>query len=292
MQDDWEVWQPFTVEAGLRLDWHNVYGRFLLPRLMLLWKPLAGLELRSGLGWGYKIPDFFNAQAEENGYLHVAAASGSLLPARALSISGDVYYHRTFTNGLSLSWDQGIYITRLNHALVDTAQQAGLSTGSIVFANAPAPIVTTALESNVHLQLSPWEAYFGYTFIHAVRRYDKLHPDLPLTPRGRFVSTLLWHRDGVKCGIEAFYTGHQHLDDGTLTRANWTFDLMVARQFSRFLILLNAENITDTRQSRWGPLFTGSPAHPQFKEIYAPLDGRVINISVKWDILGKAEQDD
>lgn len=293
LQDDWRVLNKLTLEAGFRLDRHNRYGYFLLPRLMVLWKPLPGLQLRGGLGWGYKIPSFFNAQAEEDGYLHLISPSGKLLPAKALSISGDIYYHRTFANGLSLSVDQGLYVTQLRHALVDTADQTSFSNGAIRFLNAPAPVFTTALETNVHLEVSHGEAYLGYTFLHAIRKYDLLHPQLPLMPRGRFVSTWLWHfPEGWKFGLEGFYTGHQYLDDGSLTRSYWTFDVMVAKTFSQFTILGNVENITDARQSRWGPLFTGSRAQPRFQEIYAPLDGRVINVSVKWNILGGKDEDD
>jgi outer membrane receptor for ferrienterochelin and colicins len=35
------------------------------------------------------------------------------------------------------------------------------------------------------------------------------------------------------------------------------------------------------RQTRYEPLFTGSLANPSFNDIYAPLDGFVINGGVK-----------
>lgn len=45
--------------------------------------------------------------------------------------------------------------------------------------------------------------------------------------------------------------------------------------------MVNAENFTDTRQSRFGPLYSGTMAHPVFKELYAPVEGIVGNIALR-----------
>lgn len=37
----------------------------------------------------------------------------------------------------------------------------------------------------------------------------------------------------------------------------------------------------DTRQTRFDAIYTGSIQNPEFKDIYAPLDGFVINGGVK-----------
>jgi iron complex outermembrane receptor protein len=46
-------------------------------------------------------------------------------------------------------------------------------------------------------------------------------------------------------------------------------------------MFLNFENLTDTRQTRWEPLYTGPLTNPIFNDIYAPLDGYVINGGIK-----------
>ena len=46
-------------------------------------------------------------------------------------------------------------------------------------------------------------------------------------------------------------------------------------------LFLNFENFTDTRQSRYGSIYSGPISDPQFTDIYAPLDGFVINGGVK-----------
>ena len=44
-----------------------------------------------------------------------------------------------------------------------------------------------------------------------------------------------------------------------------------------FSIFLNFENFSDTRQTKFGPIYTGTKLDPAFTDIYAPLDGFVIN---------------
>ena len=52
---------------------------------------------------------------------------------------------------------------------------------------------------------------------------------------------------------------------------------MTEKIWGNFSIFLNFENFTDTRQTRHGSIYTGSISDPQFKDIYAPLDGFLVN---------------
>ncbi|HAG72160.1 MAG TPA: hypothetical protein DCL66_08130, partial [Gammaproteobacteria bacterium] len=71
-------------------------------------------------------------------------------------------------------------------------------------------------------------------------------------------------------------------NDGSRSRDYWIFGLMMEKIFNDdFSFFLNFENFTDTRQTRFDPLFTGSLADPIFSDIYAPLDGFVVNGGVK-----------
>jgi len=45
----------------------------------------------------------------------------------------------------------------------------------------------------------------------------------------------------------------------------------------KFSVFLNFENFLDTRQSRFDTIYTGTLNDPNFRDIYAPVDGFVIN---------------
>ena len=48
-----------------------------------------------------------------------------------------------------------------------------------------------------------------------------------------------------------------------------------------FSIFLNFENFSDTRQTRFGSIYTGSKLNPVFSDIFAPMDGFIINGGIK-----------
>ena len=46
-------------------------------------------------------------------------------------------------------------------------------------------------------------------------------------------------------------------------------------------LVLNTENLLDVRQSRRESSFTGSIQQPTFKNLYMPVDGRIVNLAVR-----------
>ena len=46
-------------------------------------------------------------------------------------------------------------------------------------------------------------------------------------------------------------------------------------------LVVNCENIFDERQSRREPLFDGNIAQPIFRNLYMPIDGRVVNVALR-----------
>ena len=56
---------------------------------------------------------------------------------------------------------------------------------------------------------------------------------------------------------------------------------MIEKKFGiSWSALLNRENLLDERQSKYESWYAGTTANPSFKALWAPIDGRVINISV------------
>jgi iron complex outermembrane receptor protein len=56
---------------------------------------------------------------------------------------------------------------------------------------------------------------------------------------------------------------------------------MAEKFWEKFSLFVNFENFTDTRQSRMDKIFTGSALSPNFNDIYAPVDGFVVNGGIK-----------
>ncbi|HNM15250.1 MAG TPA: hypothetical protein PKJ64_10805, partial [bacterium] len=61
----------------------------------------------------------------------------------------------------------------------------------------------------------------------------------------------------------------------------WIFGFMIQRTMGPYAVFVNFENFTDTRQSRFEALYTGTRTNPDFKELYAPTEGFVANAGLK-----------
>jgi len=59
---------------------------------------------------------------------------------------------------------------------------------------------------------------------------------------------------------------------------------MAEKLWKHYSLFINFENFTDTRQTRFDTIYTGSVTHPVFRDIYAPLDGFVINGGLKLNL--------
>ena len=81
----------------------------------------------------------------------------------------------------------------------------------------------------------------------------------------------------LKIGLEAYYFSPQQLSDGSTGREYWLFGFMAEKLWENFSVFINFENFGDTRQTGFDTIFTGTIANPQFRDIYAPVDGFVVN---------------
>jgi iron complex outermembrane receptor protein len=52
---------------------------------------------------------------------------------------------------------------------------------------------------------------------------------------------------------------------------------MIEKPWKHFSIFTNFENFSDTRQTRFDTIYTGTITNPVFRDIYAPVDGSVLN---------------
>ena len=84
-----------------------------------------------------------------------------------------------------------------------------------------------------------------------------------------------------RTGIEADYSSQQRLSDGTNGRGYIVCSFLFEKIWKHLNVYVNAENFTDRRQTRWDTIYTGTITNPNFREIYAPLDGVVVNTGLK-----------
>jgi outer membrane receptor for ferrienterochelin and colicins len=107
---------------------------------------------------------------------------------------------------------------------------------------------------------------------------------MPLTPRNRMAFVVVYEIPATwRFGLEGSYTGAQYRDNDLKTPGYMFMAAMVERKFGRSIsVVLNCENMLDYRQSKHEALYSGTVTDPAFKPLWAPIDGRVVNFSLRW----------
>ena len=278
IQNTWSPSPKFTLETGLRGDYVEQFGFELLPRISAMLKVSPKLTARLGGGLGYKTPTVFNEEAEKTQFRNILPINQSLTQnERSAGGNFDINY-RTKVGDVGFALNQLFFYTRLNRPLVLTAAGSGNSQ----FVNANGNIDTKGMETNLRFTYSDFKLFVGYTYADVNTHFNNMKSWFPLTARHRLNNVLMYEKDEkLKIGLEAYYFSPQKLSDGAIGKSYWTFGLMGEKAWEHFSIFVNFENFTDTRQTKFDNIYTGSINNPAFRDIYAPVDGFVVNGGIK-----------
>lgn len=281
-QEEYAPAEWITLSLAGRADRHSEYGAFFNPRLSLLLRP-AEWTVRGSVGTGYFAPTPFTEETESIGLSRVRPLDG-LDAERALTASLDV--------GRSIGpveVNATVFGSRTRNALqlVESAVP-----GMLELVNAAGPTRTHGSELLVRWQQGPFHVTGTHTFIRS-REDDPDGPgrrEVPLTPRHAVGLVGMWEsEDAGRVGAELYYTGRQALEDNpfrTESRPYLILGLLAERRIGRARAFINLENLLDVRQTRYDPLVlpARSAEGRWTTDVWAPLEGRVINAGVRLDL--------
>lgn len=267
------------VESGLRGDYVIDYGFAFLPRVSILLKPTAHFTSRIGGGLGYKAPSIFTEESERLQYKQVLAVNPTTNKLeKSYGVNADFNYKTNLFEELSVSINQLFFYTRINNPLL----LRGSSGFNYSFVNINGHIDTRGTETNIKLGYNGFKLFLGYTFTDTKIHEGSNKTVNPLTPRNRINTVLMYEvEEKWKLGLEAYYFDKQQLNDGATGKPYWICGFMAERLWEKFSLYINFENFLDARQTRFDSIYTGSISNPVFRDIYAPLDGFVVNGGLK-----------
>lgn len=278
LQNTWSAGEFFTLETGLRGDVVDEYGFELLPRLSAMFRFSPRVTARIGGGMGYKTPTVFTEESERyhmQGILPIDVNATE--NERSVGGNVDVNY-RTQWGDLGFSFNQLFFYTRLRQPLVLTPTAGG----SLAFRNANGHIDTRGLETNLKLTYGDFKLFVGYTYADVNNHFNGVEVHAPLNARHRLNNVLFYEvEEKWKIGLEGYYTSPQRLNDGAMGKPYWITGFMTERLWEKFSLYVNFENFLDTRQTRFDTIYTGSIDNPIFRDIYAPVEGFVVNGGIK-----------
>lgn len=278
IQNTWTVSEKFTLETGLRGDYVKDYGFELLPRISGMLRISPALTTRLGGGFGYKAPTVFTEESERIQFQNILPIDiNRSKNERSVGGNWDVNY-RTTVGNVRVSLNHMFFYTRLNRPLVLTNAPGG----KIEFQNSTGYIDTKGMETNLRFIYSDFKLFIGYTYTDANSHFSNSKQWLPLTARHRLNNVLMYEiEDKLKIGLEAYYFSPQRLNDGSSGKSYWITGLMAEKLWEKCSLFVNFENFTNTRQTRFDTIYTGTIDNPVFRDIYAPVEGFVVNGGIK-----------
>ncbi|MGF1672009.1 MAG: TonB-dependent receptor domain-containing protein [Balneolaceae bacterium] len=283
LQNTSQLTDHLSVETGLRVDHVQPAAAntrwFWLPRISALYRFNTSWSARLGGGMGYKMPDMFTDEAENRAFQNVLSPDFEQVKAeQSAGLNADINYRTILAGKIVFRVNQLFYYTRLDDPLI--LEQGADNLFRID--NLDGFVRSRGAETNVAFIYDHIKLFFGYTYVDAIQNDGESSARVTLNSPHQASAILMFEEHGsYRLGFESYYYSPQRLNNGTTGRDYTIFGIMGEKTWGSFTVFANFENIFDTRQTRFGPIFTGSREQPEFRDIFAPLDGRYLNLGVK-----------
>lgn len=277
-----------ALEAGFRLDYNTTYGALPLPHLAWLQKWNEHFVTRLNAGMGYKLPTVFQEETEEALFRNVFSIANTVKPELSAGGTADLVATLPNFNGLSITITQMYFYTRILRPIVATTtfieNCPTLDCEQLSYSNAKGYIESRGVETGLRLNYRGFGFGINYSLIDHNREINKVKSIAPLTAKHQLALLAGYELFGkFSFGVDCYYFSPQRLSDGTKTRSIWELGINTQLDLKYILIFANLENILDIRQSRYGTIVTPYPtySHPKFADLYAPLEGTILNAGFK-----------
>jgi iron complex outermembrane receptor protein/outer membrane receptor for ferrienterochelin and colicins len=279
-QYSWHLLENSTIEAGIRGDHTEHWGDEALPRIALFHRFNSIWAVRAGAALGYKTPNALEPQTVDYAVKNIQDLPENIKPEKSVGYNLEGNFKKQLGSGVSIFINHAFFYTEITDPVISNR----LPNGDVLFGNANGNVITKGFDTYIKMMVKKTEIYFGYTYTDAERKYLPENQFMPLTPQNRFAFTAVREfAEKWKIGLEGSWTGQQ-TRDGDNNTPSWFFSaIMIERKFGKLITaVLNFENLFDYRQSRQEQMYTGSISNPEFKPLWAPADGRVVNLSFRF----------
>ena len=289
VQDDWQFAPKISLQTGLRVDNHNTFGTFVLPRISLLTKPSEKFTIRLSVGTGYKTPNIFANQTPANpltsvNYWNLIPLDANVKPENSIGSNIDVAYSTHIGEHFLIQLDQAFYYTNITSPIVASAIPN--QTNRTRLTNAAYDINSIGTDTYLRMQYDAIEFYLGFNHTIAKRSGSGESVYVPFSPQNKFSLTLAYTVENKwRFGIESSFVGSQYLYDNQRVRDYAFWAGSIERKFGTHLsLVLNAENILNVKQSDYEKVVSGTFEKPDFNPIWAPQEGAIVNLALKYKL--------
>lgn len=275
------IGKKISVESGLRADYVFSEKLFVLPRISALFKWTPKLTTRVSGGMGYRNASLFNQEAAIAGYRNVLGIDYyNTVSEESYGGGADIGFKTGIGEKFFININQLFFYSRLVHPLV--FQPTSPTSSVYQFVNASGYTESYGAETFFKFGFYDFVLFVGYTYTHATHHFGDTVSNIPLTPEHSLKGDLLYALPGKwRIGVDYEFKSAQTLSSGARTNSYWTFGAVAEYTCKQFTLFCNTENFTNVKQADYSSLISLPYNTPQFTEVWAPLDGFVINAGIK-----------
>jgi outer membrane receptor for ferrienterochelin and colicins len=293
--------EKFSAVAGLRLDYNNLFGSFLTPRLHLRYEPIKGTTIRMGAGRGQRTANIF------------AENMGVLVSSRQVNLPGN--YGKAYGFDPEVAWNEGISIDQkfklfhkagsiafdffrtdfLNQVIVDLDNTARV----VNFYNLDGKSFSNSFQTEVNYELlSKFDLRLAYRLFDVKTTYHGELLERPLVAKHRAFANLAYEIKGWKFDYTITYNGTKRIPftgdnplQYRLAERSPSYVLMNT-QVSKTLgkknpldIYIGGENLANYFQNK--PIVASDQPFGQYFDasmIWGPLSGRMFYAGIRYKI--------
>ena len=268
--DDMTLAPWLRLSGSVRVDNHNLYGFQVSPRGSAL-VGSGAWSARVSAGQGYFTPRPLMDETEAAGLTRLTIVE-PLDVETARSVSADLT-HRSRAAALTVA----VFRTQID-------DPARIDRATYTLRTQTDPIVSSGVELTSTMRRTPVSVTAHYTYLRTRERGGRA---LALTPR-HSASLIASARtvDGDRISLETVFTGEQRLEANpyrTTSEPYVVLNLFGEYQIGRWRLFLDADNLTDVRQTDWDP-FVRPIRDVDGRwtvDAWAPLSGRVISVGLR-----------
>jgi outer membrane receptor for ferrienterochelin and colicins len=288
-EDTWTPERRVSVTAGARLDMQSEFGDFVSPRASVVLRPSEIWQVRVSRAIGVYAPTPLTDETEAVGLSHLRRTAREAEHADGWSLDVDR------VKG-SLELRGSAFRTIVNHPLVLRTSEA--SEESFELVNADDPSRTQGIDVYARYRINPIRFTAKYSYVDAMRpeireivgedfQFDTtMHRAAPLTPRHAADFDAAYERPNDRViGVGVHFVGPQALSDTLVTASQpyVTIDARIEKHVRRTILFVRGRNLTGVHQSQFNPVLRSASGHAGewTNDIWAPLDGRVINAGLR-----------
>ncbi len=285
--------EKVSLVAGLRADYHNLYGAIFTPRLHFRYLPTEKTTIRLSAGNGTRVAHIFADYAGFQASGREFSIKSPLLPEKAWNYGASVQHlFRIWGKEGRIVAD--FYRTDFTHQVLYDREAAN----KVVFYNLTGKSFSNAFQIESEIEpISGLTAKIAYKWTQVRATYESGLKDVPFVPRNRALLNLAYATENDKWLFDftTHFTGKSRIPslEGNIFATDWKTNspafvqlfAQITHKFRNWDVYLGGENLTNYRQvnpiiSADNTIGTGFDA----TMIWGPVFGRNVYAGMRWNL--------